>query len=199
MKWLKTQKDYAVGIGWKLYRKSLIDNNHIRFNTFTNVSEDTIFFFDILLCFQNAVCIDETGYVIRVHDLNSLTHQIVNEEEKLKIILKGYARIRNAATEETLRLIVLRQQIRTMIAFGKVCCYQIDGMKKRRKVFFSIADEFRIKSTHKLGMPTSKQEAVVQLSLKTRLFFPFYTAIKLLHHFRKEDRLAYERIGKQTE
>ena len=199
LRWLKNQNESGDGIGWKLYRKAFIDKYDIRFCLETDHAEDSIFFFDVLLHFQSVVCINETGYVIRIHDLNSLMHQPRDKVEKSIVILQDYSRIRSTALEEDLNVIILRRQIEAMLNIGRECCYRMDKMRERKSVFFSIADKFQVKSSYKLGIPRYKNEALVRLTLKIRLFFPFYVATKLFLHSKTELHIINEKSEKQIE
>ncbi len=188
---LEKQYERVAGIGWKLYRKAFLDCNSIWFSEAIDHSEDTIFFYRALLFFRSVACINDKGYIIRKHDLNSLTHQRMTLES-LNAVLDEYRLIRESAVEEELQNSALRRQMNILGFIGRVCCYQIKRMCGRRNVFFSAAREYNIKNDRKLKTPVSKNESLVRLTLAVRSFSVFYAVTKILFCFNTEKRRIFE-------
>ena len=73
----------------KLYKKEIIDNNNIKFNTSLEIGEDYNFNFEYIQDCENIKCIDEILYKYIIRN-NSLSHKKINnyiEKRKVNIIL----------------------------------------------------------------------------------------------------------------
>ncbi len=172
------------GIGWKLYRRSFLMEHMIQFPEQIDRGEDTLFVYHVLLHVQKAACVDDMGYIVRKHDLNSLTHQALSagmmEEE-----LAEYRKLREKASDPSLIKEIMHRQTDVLGVLGKVYCFQNPGMRLRKQRFLHAA---RKCSLGGFLLPRSKTDAITCFSLMTRTFLPFYVLVRLLYRHREDVR-----------
>ena len=173
-----------VSIGWKLYRRSFLMEHMIQFPEQINWEEDTLFVHHVLLHVQEAACVDDMEYIVRKHDLNSLTHQVFSAE-MMEEELAEFRKLREKASNPLLIKEIMHRQTVVLSKLGKLYCFRDLGMRSRKQLFLDAARKY---SLERFLMPRSKTDAITCFSLMTRTFLPFYVLVKLLYRHREDAR-----------
>lgn len=174
------------GIGWKLYRLRFLKERGIVFPEEIDLGEDSIFSSRALLYLQKISCIDHCEYVIRKHDLRSLSHQWATVEIEEKAIQK-YKKLERTAADSGLKEYYKGMQISRLSVIGRILCYRDMRMKDRKKLFFSTTKKYNITGFHH----DHSAQTITSIALLTHTFLPFYLITKLFYWKNDELRGSY--------
>ncbi len=172
------------GVGWKLYRRSFLMEHLLQFPEQIDRGEDTLFVHHVLLHVQEAACVDDMEYIVRQHDLNSLTHQVFSAE-MMEEELAEYRKLREKASDPLLIKEIMHRQTNVLGMLGKIYCFRDLRMRSRKQRFLDAARKY---SLERFLMPRSKTEAIARFSLMTRTFLPFYVLVRLLYRHQEDAR-----------
>lgn len=170
------------GIGWKLYRRSFLEGNHILFPDQINQAEDHFFLCEVLLNTNKAVCIESMEYIVRCHDPNSLSHQRMTVETTEKTMAE-YEKLRNRTDHPQMISYIITEQMGKLCRIGELYCFQNMKMRTRKQLFFRMAEKYHLINNSLSCNPRSKSAMLVRFTLAFRIFLPFFVIVRFWRHF----------------
>ena len=183
-------RELLGGIGWKLYRKAFLEDHRITFPEGIDRGEDNLFTARALLHLQKIACTDTSEYVVRKHDLNSLTHQPMRTETAEKV-LEAYGQLEREAKHPALIAAMKRRQTECLGQIGRILCCRELPMGRRKQLFFEAAEKHHLLPCRGIGGPGSKNAVITRFSLRTRTFLPFYLLTTLWLRHKGEMKKLY--------
>lgn len=183
------------GIGWRLYRRKIIEEHIIRFSENIEYGEDTLFLFNYLEFCRYLTVSDFTGYVYRKIDKKSLNKRAMRQTASRMAFLTELEEI--YGTSEKLRYIVAYCQLLHMWYSTIGLRYQIREYRDRRNRFCEVASRYHLKEKSRIIRPGSKGMLLLKISLLTNTFFPLDLMIKHAGRIKRWDRIYAEETGDQ--
>ncbi len=172
-----------AGIGWRLYRLDTIKNNNILFDEDLFYTEDTLFFYNLLLHTHSIRCIKNTGYIIRRQNPQSITAQYILDIKQESNIIKQFKDLAYQSKNKTFRKEMQYRQIQELNWAVRKIYYHKIGYQKANRIFLSLTKHFITRNNLillNMNM-TVPSEKITVISQFIRSFLPSYLYNRFRH------------------